>query len=63
MAEKLQEIRAAEEKPRQTKPKNWKVGNRRAQQVHDTSSEESEVESEGVEDVLVEIRDCITVRM
>ena len=60
-AEKLWGIREVEAKTRESRAKKRKVGKQKSREVRDMSTEESEMESDGVEDVLNEIMDCITV--
>ena len=61
-AEKLRGIREAAAKTRESRAKKRKVEKQKPREVRYMSTEESEMESDGIEDVLVEIRDCITVQ-
>jgi DDE superfamily endonuclease/Tc5 transposase DNA-binding domain/helix-turn-helix, Psq domain len=61
-AEKLRGIMEAEVRTRESRAKKRKVEKRKPRKARDMSTEESEMELEDVEDVSVEVGDCIVVR-
>jgi hypothetical protein len=61
-AEKIRGIMEAEARTRESRAKKRKVEKRKSREARNMSTEESEMESDCVEGLSVEIGDCIVVR-